>query len=124
MQRHSQKKIIRAWCLYDWANSAFATTIMAAVLPIFFQSVSTVSIGRPVLATSLWGATSAVSMLIVAVLSLILGPYADAAGSRKRLLAVFMSIGSLATASLASASSGSAIARVSVLPIRKIGMTV
>ena len=36
----SRRKIILSWCMYDWANSAFATTIMAAVLPFFYSSVA------------------------------------------------------------------------------------
>ena len=32
------KKIINAWCMYDWANSAFATTIMAAMFPPFYRA--------------------------------------------------------------------------------------
>ena len=31
------KRRIRAWTMYDWANSAFATTIMAAVLPVYYS---------------------------------------------------------------------------------------
>ncbi len=34
------KRIINAWAMYDWANSAFATTIMAAVLPVFYSKVA------------------------------------------------------------------------------------
>ena len=36
-EREYQRRI-RAWTLYDWANSAFATTILAAVLPIYYSS--------------------------------------------------------------------------------------
>ena len=34
------KRAIRAWTMYDWANSTFATTIMAAVLPVYYSSVA------------------------------------------------------------------------------------
>ena len=33
-------KIVNAWCMYDWANSAFATTILAAVLPVYYSQVA------------------------------------------------------------------------------------
>jgi MFS transporter, UMF1 family len=89
MQNH--KKIINAWCMYDWANSAFATTMIAAILPVFFRRVSTVMLpsGGHQLATSIWGYTSAISMLLVAILSLMLGPVADYGSAKKRFLAVF-----------------------------------
>ena len=35
----SQKRAIISWCMYDWANSAFATTILAAILPVYFASL-------------------------------------------------------------------------------------
>ena len=95
-------KVIRAWCFYDWANSAFATSIMAAVLPLFFRQIAAVDgsgVAHP-LAMSLWGYTSAAAMLLVAVLSLILGPLADHRAAKKRYLAVFMAVGSLSTSLL------------------------
>ena len=47
----ARKKIIRSWMMYDWANSAFATTIMAAVLPFFYSSVAGSTLD-PTIATS------------------------------------------------------------------------
>ena len=41
MDQISHKRAITAWTMYDWANSAFATTIMAAVLPVYYTSVAT-----------------------------------------------------------------------------------
>jgi len=76
MQTPARNKIINAWCMYDWANSAFATTVMAAILPIFFGKVAAAEFS-PELATSIWGYITAISMLLVAVLSLILGPVSD-----------------------------------------------
>jgi MFS transporter, UMF1 family len=89
------KKIINAWCLYDWANSAFATTVMAAVLPVYFRNVSAAGLAGhgTHLATSVWGYTTSVAMLLVAVLSLLLGPIADYGSSKKRFLAVFAAVG-------------------------------
>jgi UMF1 family MFS transporter len=97
------KKIVDSWCMYDWANSAFATTILAAVLPIFFRRVaaSTLPAGETHLATSIWGYTAAASMLIVAAVSLLLGPVADYGSAKKRFLAAFTGIGVLSTSFLA-----------------------
>lgn len=48
-------KKVRAWICYDWANSAFAMTMMAAVLPIFYVDTVAVTLGDPELALSYWG---------------------------------------------------------------------
>ena len=81
--------------MYDWANSAFSTTIMAAVLPIFFSNVAAAAMvgEKSHLATSIWGYTTAVAMLIVAILSLILGPLSDYSASKKRFMVFFVGMG-------------------------------
>lgn len=88
--------------MYDWANSAFATTVMAAVLPIFFRNVAAVTLpeAHHHLATSVWGYTTAIAMLAVAVLSLTLGPLSDYGSSKKRFLAAFIGLGTLSTSLL------------------------
>ncbi len=88
--------------MYDWAMSAFHTTIMAAFLPIFFRHVATVTLTETQshLATSLWGYTTAVAMFVVAILSLILGPVADYGSSKKRFLALFAGLGVVPTSLL------------------------
>jgi len=91
------KRIINAWCLYDWGSSAFSTTIEAAVLPVYFEQVVAASLAAN-LATVYWGYTNAVSLLIIALLAPVLGSIADYAGSKKRLLVSFAVIGILATA--------------------------
>ncbi|MEJ5203580.1 MAG: MFS transporter, partial [Anaerolineales bacterium] len=69
------KRAITAWTMYDWANSAFATTIMAAVLPVYYTTVAASNLA-PNLATARWGFTSSISALIAAVISPILGAVA------------------------------------------------
>ena len=89
--------------MYDWANSAFATTVMAAVLPIFFRNVAAVTLPttQHQLATSIWGYTTAIAMFFVAIFSLLLGPISDYSSSKKKFLAVFAGIGIIATSFLA-----------------------
>ena len=90
------RKRVNAWCLYDWANSAFATTVMAALLPIFYTSVATAGLpGNR--ATILWGYTTSISLALAAILSPIAGSAADLLGRRKRFLIVFAVTGALAT---------------------------
>lgn len=81
------KKAIRAWLMYDWANSAFATTMMAAVLPIFYTDVAAKNLPEHV-ATSYWGFTQTIAMLIIAVMAPLLGAIADYSGAKVRLLIV------------------------------------
>ena len=100
--------MIHAWCMYDWAISGFHTTVMAAILPIFFRNVAAATLPSTQhhLATSIWGYTAAIAMLFVAVLSLLLGPLADHAHTKKRFLAFFSGIGVLFTACLALTGTG------------------
>lgn len=90
------KKQIRAWAMYDWADSAFVTTVMATVLPIFYASVAAKDLS-PNIATAYWGYTQTISMLIMAVLAPILGAIADKANSKMRFLKSFIFIGVIGT---------------------------
>jgi len=99
------RQIVNSWCMYDWANSAFATTIMAAVLPPFYNTVAGANLGGN-RATVYWGYTSSIAMLIIAVAAPILGAIADYSGTKKRFLGIFVSLGILATAFLYAVSTG------------------
>ncbi|HHS12864.1 MAG TPA: MFS transporter [bacterium] len=101
MTQTPEKKILRAWYLYDWANSAFVTSLMAALLPIYFREVAAAPAQPRYLATSLWGYTAAFSMLLTTIVALLLGPVADYASRKKRFLAVFTGIGVAASLLLA-----------------------
>jgi UMF1 family MFS transporter len=90
---------LRAWALYDWANSAFWTTIVAAVFPIYFTRVAAAELA-PSVATARFAAATTVAMVVIAVLSPVLGAMADYAGLKMKFLAAFVGIGVLATASM------------------------
>lgn len=90
---------IRAWTMYDWANSTFATTMMAAVLPVYYATLGAAS-DSPAMMTSRWGFTTAIAALIAAVISPVLGAIADFRGSKKKFLAAFMLLGVISTALL------------------------
>ncbi|MCK4508985.1 MAG: MFS transporter, partial [Desulfuromonadales bacterium] len=102
------------WCLYDWANSAFSTVILAAVLPVYFVSlVPDTGATLPFFsdhkfsAVSLWGYSASASMLILAVAAPVLGALADRNAWHKRLMMLFWLIGCAATALLATIGSDS-----------------
>jgi len=94
-----RRKLILSWCLYDWANSAFASTIMAAVLPVFYSSVAGANLNKTT-ASSYWGYTNTLAMLVVAFSAPILGALADHRGIKKRFLALFAGMGIVSTSML------------------------
>jgi UMF1 family MFS transporter len=104
----SKRKAWFGWCLYDWANSAFATVILSAVLPVFFASLvpdgratlTFAGINRTLPATALWGYAVSFSMLIVVLLAPYLGAWADAHRARKKLFIRFCLFGALSTSLL------------------------
>ncbi|WP_307253937.1 MFS transporter [Croceifilum oryzae] len=85
---------MRSWALYDWANSAFATTIIAAVMPTFFSDIAAEGLD-PGTATAYWGYTDSIASLFVLLLSPILGAIADASGSKKIFLRFFTYVGAI-----------------------------
>ncbi|HHX63780.1 MAG TPA: MFS transporter [Chloroflexi bacterium] len=90
------RRIVNAWCMYDWANSAFATTIMAALLPPYFSSVAAAGL-PPAQATSIWAYSVSAAMLLVAVLGPVLGAIADYTGAKKRFMRGFLAMAVLFT---------------------------
>ncbi|MFO7607921.1 MAG: MFS transporter [Candidatus Krumholzibacteriia bacterium] len=96
-----RRRAARAWCLYDWANSAFATTVMAALFPPFFRELAMAGGLAPHAATAAWGYVTAGALLLLAVTAPLLGAAADAGGRRKVFLAVALGLGVAATASFA-----------------------
>jgi MFS transporter, UMF1 family len=87
---------LRAWAMYDWANSAFQTTIIAAVFPIYFHSVVAKDLGES-LSTSRFAWATTIAILIVALIAPLLGAIADYAAMKKRMLAAFVLVGALST---------------------------
>ena len=90
----------RAWCLYDWANSVFATSVVAAILPVYFARTASHSMPAHE-ATAIWGYASAVALAITAVLSPIVGALADQSRRRKPVLLTCVLLGCAGTLALA-----------------------
>jgi len=88
---------LRAWAMYDWANSAFMTTIIAAVFPIYFANVAAAGL-PPETATFRFSLATTIALAIVAIVSPFLGALADYGGLKKRLLLAFQSLAIAATA--------------------------
>jgi len=95
MKDNLHKRAIRAWTMYDWANSAFVTTIGAAILPIYFSEYIKLDD-----ALASWGLLVSIGSLIVALISPILGAFADFRGAKKAFMAFFVALGVISTALL------------------------
>jgi MFS transporter, UMF1 family len=100
VQRASASGAERAWCLYDWGNSAFAAVCMTALLPPYLAGLANAELGAPA-GTAMWGWTAALGLLAGVLLAPVLGALADARAWRLRLLAAFAISGAVATALLA-----------------------
>lgn len=90
----------QAWAWYDWANSTYFTTVIAAVFPAFFASYAAKGL-EPATATARFGMMTTISMLAVAVVSPVLGALADYTGIKKKLLGAFLVVGLLACGAMA-----------------------
>lgn len=99
MARVLTRKPVVSWALYDWANSAFATTVMAGFFPLFFKQYWNVGVAATE-STFRLGVTSGVTSLIVALIAPIVGAIADKSGARVKLLAMFTVLGAAMTAGL------------------------
>ena len=99
------RREVRAWAMYDWANSAFATTVMAAVFPVYYINVATSTVPEE-LRTAYWGYTQTIAVIIIALISPILGAAADFLGAKKKFLLAFVALGIAASALLYFAGDG------------------
>lgn len=93
------RKSIWAWSLYDWANSAFATTVMAGFFPVFFKAYWANQSNMEE-STFYLGLANSVSGIIVAILAPFLGAIADRGTAKKRFLMTFAFLGIVMTGGL------------------------
>ena len=88
-----------SWAFYDWANSAFATTVMAGFFPLFFAQywAGGLAAGE----RTFWlGVASSVSSIVVMILAPLLGGLADRRGYKKRFLFATTLLGACSTAAM------------------------
>lgn len=104
------KKVVNAWAMYDWANSAYNLVITSTIFPAYYESITgdgkdqtvdTVTfLGRQFVNTALYNYALAFAFLVVAIVSPLLSSIADYRGNKKSFMAFFFTIGSLACAGL------------------------
>ncbi len=94
-----------SWALYDWANSAYATTVMAGFFPLFFKEYYSAS-ADVTTSTAQLGFANALASLLIVLVAPLLGAIADAGGLKKRFLFLFAYLGILMTVGLAMVEQG------------------
>jgi MFS transporter, UMF1 family len=92
------RRSVFGWAMYDWANSSFATTVMAGFFPLFFKQYWNAGVDATQ-STFHLGVANSVASLIVAFLAPLVGAIADKGRARVRLLALFTVLGAAMTAS-------------------------
>ncbi len=107
----NDRRTIFGWCVYDWANSAYATTVLAGLLPAYFVEAvvgpdGVMIGGQHFRATTLWALSVAAAAIVVFLTAPVLGAVADFTAARKRFLLMFAYLGSLFTTLLYFCGSG------------------
>ena len=117
-----KSKEIFAWAMYDWANSAFTTTIMAGFFPIFFKKYW--CLGTDInTSTAQLGVANSFAGLVVVLLAPILGAIADKSSSKKKFLIFFAYLGVLMTLTLFIVQKGDWVLAIVVYAIGVIGFS-
>jgi len=102
------RKVINAWCLYDWANSAYNLVITSTIFPAYFEGITKNKLpnneiefmGRRFVNTALYNYTLGVAFIIVALTSPVLSSIADYKGNKKNFMRFFCTLGSLSCIAL------------------------
>jgi UMF1 family MFS transporter len=118
-KNYSTKKVV-SWALYDWANSAYATTVMAGFFPLFFKQYW--SAGTDVTTSTFQlGMANSVASSVVAFLSPLLGAIADKGSVKKKFLVFFTTMGVVMTGSLPLVAKGDWEIAVIIYMIANVG---
>jgi UMF1 family MFS transporter len=112
---------LRAWALYDWANSVFMTTVLQ-VFPLFFFDVAAVGLPHD-LASSRFAYATAIGVVVVGLVGPFLGAIADYRGNKKGMLAAFLAVGVLSTAAMGLVERGDFKLALAVFVLGNIGVT-
>ena len=93
------KRAVWSWAFYDWANSAYSTTVMAGFFPLFFKEYWA-DPHNPSQSTFYLGMANSIASLVVAVLAPLLGSIADQGSAKKKFLTFFAFLGVIMTGGL------------------------
>ncbi len=116
-----RKKVV-SWALYDWANSAFATTVMAGFFPLFFKKYWHANVESAV--STFWlGTANSLASIVIAVLAPVLGAIADCGSAKKKYLLFFAAMGIVMTCSLSWVAQGNWPAAIALYVAAMIGFS-
>ena len=115
------RRELRAWALYDVANSAFMTTVLM-IFPVYFVRVPAAGLAADV-ARSRFAFATSLAVVIVGLLGPFLGAVADYRGSKKAFLGAFLALGAAATAGLSLASQGRWAYALLAFVVANVGVT-
>jgi len=118
----TDRKAVFGWAMYDWANSAFATTVMAGFFPVFFKQFWSVG-ADATLSTARLGLANSLAGIAVALCAPVLGAIADKGSSKKKFLLFFAFMGVVMTSALYLVSKGNWPAAVVLYVLATIGFT-
>ncbi len=106
----ASKKVVNGWAMYDWASSSYNLVITSTIFPTYFEAIAvddasvsktTVTfLGRQFENSSLYNYAIALAMFIVAIMSPLLSSIADYKGNKKKFLNFYLTLGSIACASM------------------------
>ncbi len=113
---------LRAWAFYDWANSAFLTTIVAAVFPVYFNNVAAKGLD-PGAAAFNFSVGTTVALTVSALIAPVLGAIANHRPWKKRFLAGFMIIGVVATMAMAAIGEGDWARAIALFMVANIAVS-
>jgi UMF1 family MFS transporter len=115
------RRRIRAWTMYDWANSAFITSVLGAILPIYYSRVAGATLPSEATATAYWSLGLSISLLVIAIMAPVLGTISDITRGKKRFLAFFMGLGVVGTTLLVLVETGDWLLASIIFIIARIG---
>ena len=93
------KRAVWSWAFYDWANSAYSTTVMAGFFPLFFKEYWA-DPHNPSQSTFYLGMANSIASMVVAALAPLLGSVADQGSAKKKFLIFFAFLGVIMTGGL------------------------
>ncbi|MEP7245993.1 MAG: MFS transporter [Gammaproteobacteria bacterium] len=114
------RRPVVAWAFVDWANSAFATTVMAGFFPLFFKQYWNAGIPATE-STFRLGVANGAASLVVALLAPLIGAIADKGGARLKLLALFTVLGSAMTVGMYWVAKGDWLAAAVLYVVASLG---
>lgn len=115
-----KKRSVYAWALYDWANSAYVTTVIAGFFPILFKTYFSAHADVTV-STAQLGFANSLSSLLIVLMAPLLGAIADVGGLKKRFLFLFSYLGILMSVALAFVGEGAWEAALFIYILGNIG---